>query len=128
MYKQFYGSERQLPYRKTLIVRSSPPRTFAGLLCFLALLLAGTGGYLMVDAFANPLRAGEAALLFAAFSLGLAVTLLYHLFAPIRGGRKRHSHSDDNHRLEFLGDSPDLIPQRVAVGANNPQARGIAGK
>jgi hypothetical protein len=128
MYKQFHGSERQLPYRKTLIVRGSPPRTFASLLCFLALLLACTGAYLIHDVFVHPLQAGEAALLFAAFSLGLAVTLVYHLFAPVPGGRKRHFHRSANHRLDFLAKPSVIIAQTVVPTPSVVQARGIAGK
>jgi hypothetical protein len=68
--------------RKPLAVRGAFVRTFGGLAGFLVVTFLCGGIYLLEDAFANPLDAGGAAVISAAFIITLAVMLLFFLIKP----------------------------------------------
>jgi predicted anti-sigma-YlaC factor YlaD len=57
-------------------------RTFGGLAGFLALFFLLFGLYLLGDAFENPLAAQPIGVLAAAFSITLAVIMLFYLLKP----------------------------------------------
>ena len=67
---------------KSLAVRGGLARTFGGLATFLVLTFLGSGIYILEDAFANPLAAEGAGLIFGAFIIALATILLYYLVRP----------------------------------------------
>jgi hypothetical protein len=73
---------------KSLAVRGGLVRTFGGLATFLVLTFLCSGIYILEDAFADPLAAQAAALIFGAFIIALATILLYYLVKP-RGGPRR---------------------------------------
>jgi hypothetical protein len=114
---------------KSLAVRAGLVRTFGGLATFLALTFLCSGIYTLQDAFAHPLAAQAPALIFGAFSIALAIILLYYLIKPgnkpkrIRPHPPRHDASRPE--PEFLGelsesarqddDGKDLVYQRVYV-------------
>jgi hypothetical protein len=68
--------------RKPLVVRGGLVRTFGSLAGFLAVTFLCGGLYILEDAFANPLDAGAAALVSAAFIITLAAMLLFYLIKP----------------------------------------------
>ena len=70
---------------KSLVVRGGLARTFGGLVGFLIVTLLSGGIYIIEDAFANPLEAGGAALISAAFIITLAAILLFYLIKPRKG-------------------------------------------
>src|ERR1700686_2833444 len=82
-----------LPVRpsKSLVVRGGLARTFGGLASFLVVTFLFGGVYPIQDAFANPLEAGGAALISAAFIIALAAILLFYLIKP----RKRPRTTSD---------------------------------
>jgi hypothetical protein len=67
---------------KPLVIRAGLARTFGGLAGFLALLFLLIGSYLLGDAFEYPLAAQPVGVLAAAFSITLAVILLFYLLKP----------------------------------------------
>jgi uncharacterized BrkB/YihY/UPF0761 family membrane protein len=67
---------------KPLVIRAGLARTFGGLAGFLALLFLLIGFYLLGDAFEYPLAAQPVGVLVAAFSITLAVILLFYLLKP----------------------------------------------
>jgi ABC-type branched-subunit amino acid transport system permease subunit len=67
---------------KPLVVRGGLARTFGSLAGFLAVTFLCGGLYILEDAFANPLDAGAAALVSAAFIITLAAMLLFYLIKP----------------------------------------------
>ncbi|HEV1994552.1 MAG TPA: hypothetical protein VGR03_09485 [Candidatus Acidoferrum sp.] len=83
---------------RSLVVRGGLVRTFGGLASFLVLIFLCGGLYILEDAFANPLDAGTAAVISAAFIITLAAMLLFFLIKP--GERPR----TEGHDLPF--DSP----------------------
>ena len=76
---------------KSLVVRGGLAHTFGGLAGFLIVTFLCGGIYIIEDAFANPLEAGGAALISAAFIITLAAILLFYLIKP----RKRLSTMND---------------------------------
>jgi hypothetical protein len=60
-------------------------RTFGGLATFLVVSFFCSGIYMLEDAFANPLAAQAAALIFGAFAIALATILLFFLIRPGNG-------------------------------------------
>jgi hypothetical protein len=77
---------------KSLVVRGGLPRTFGGLVCFLAGIFLCWGIYTLEEAFAHPVDAQAAALIAAAFAIALAILLLFYLFKP----RKKSKTADDS--------------------------------
>ena len=67
---------------KSLVVRGGFARTFGSLAGFLVVTFLCGGLYILEDAFANPLEAGGAALISAAFIITLAAILLFYLIKP----------------------------------------------
>lgn len=72
---------------KPLAVRAGLARTFGGLAGFLVVTFLCVGLYILEDAFANPLAAGTAAVIGAAFIIALAAMLLFYLIKPRNGPR-----------------------------------------
>ena len=68
--------------RRSLVVRGGLARTFGSLACFLSLTLLGMGGYILTDAFADPIAAQAGAVVGAAFIIALASIILFFLFKP----------------------------------------------
>lgn len=77
---------------KPLVVRGGLPRTFGGLVCFLAGMFLCLGIYILEDLFAHPVDAEAAALIAAAFAIALAILLLFYLFKPRHGSRTASHH------------------------------------
>jgi hypothetical protein len=67
---------------KPLVVRAGLGRTFGSLIGFAAALFLTCGIYILEDAFAHPLDAQAAGLIFAACVIALAALLLFYLFKP----------------------------------------------
>ena len=67
---------------KPLAVRAGLARTFGGLAGFVVVTFLCVGLYILEDAFANPLNAGAAAVICAAFIIALAAMLLFYLIKP----------------------------------------------
>jgi hypothetical protein len=67
---------------KSLAALGGLPRTFGGLVCFLAGIFLCWGIYILQDAFAHPVDAQAVALIAAAFAIALALLLLFYLFKP----------------------------------------------
>jgi hypothetical protein len=111
---------------RSLAVRGGLVRTFGGLATFLVLTFLCSGIYILEDAFADPLAAQAAALIFGAFSIALATILLYYLVKP-RGEPRRMGRERPHPEQEFVDveeialDAPqddarkDLVYQRVYV-------------
>lgn len=72
----------------SLVVRGGLARTFGGLAGFLAVTFLCGGIYTLEDAFANPLSAGDAAVIGAAFTITLAAMLLFFLIKPRKRTRR----------------------------------------
>jgi hypothetical protein len=67
---------------KSLVVRGGLVRTFGSLAGFLLVTFLCWGIYTLEDVFANPLSAGDAAVIGAAFVITLAAMLLFFLIKP----------------------------------------------
>jgi hypothetical protein len=80
---------------KSLVVRGGLARTFGSLASFLVVIFLCGGLYILEDVFANPLDAGAAAVIAAAFIITLAAMLLFFLIKP--GNRPR----TEGHDLTF---------------------------
>jgi hypothetical protein len=77
---------------KPLVVRAGLVRTFGSLAGFVVVTFLCGGLYILEDAFANPIEAGAAAIIGAAFIITLAAMLLFFLIKPsARSRTKRHS-------------------------------------
>ena len=72
---------------KSLAVRAGLVRTFGGLAGFVVVTFLCWGIYILSDAFANPLDAGGAAVISAAFIIALAAILLFFLIKPLKRSR-----------------------------------------
>ncbi len=82
---------------KPLVVRGGLVRTFGSLAGFLALIFLCGGLYILEDVFANPLEAGAAAVISAAFIITLAALLLFYLIKPRKRPRTpRHDRALDS--------------------------------
>jgi hypothetical protein len=73
---------------KSLVVRGGLVRTFGSLAGFLVVTFLCWGIYTLEDVFANPLSAGDAAVIGAAFIIALAAMLLFFLIKPGKRPRK----------------------------------------
>jgi len=78
---------------KSLVARGGLARTFGGLAGFVVITLLGAGSYILQEAFANPVHAGAAAVLFAAFVITLAIVLLFFLLKPPKRPRPANHES-----------------------------------
>ena len=67
---------------KPLVVRAGLGHTFGSLIGFAAALFLTCGIYILEDAFAHPLDAQAAGLIFAACVIALAALLLFYLLKP----------------------------------------------
>ena len=67
---------------RSLAVRGGLAHTFGSLAGFLVVSFLCWGIYILEDAFANPLDAGAAAIISAAFIIAVAVILLFYLIKP----------------------------------------------
>lgn len=67
---------------KPLVVRAGLGRTFGSLVAFLALVFLAGGIYILEDAFAHPMDAQAAGVIFAACVISLAALLLFYLLKP----------------------------------------------
>ena len=67
---------------KPLVVRGGIAHTFGGLASFLVVTLLCGGIYILEGALANPLDAGGAPVISAAFIIALAAMLLFYLIKP----------------------------------------------
>jgi hypothetical protein len=72
---------------KSLAVRAGLVRTFGSLAGFVVVTFLCCGLYILDDAIANPLNAGAAAVISAAFIIALAAMLLFFLIKPRRRSR-----------------------------------------
>jgi hypothetical protein len=114
---------------KSLAARGGLARTFGGLATFLVLTFLCSGIYILEDAFAHPLAAQAAALIFGAFIIALATILLFYLIKPAKQPRmtrqERPRHAAVLSEQEFLDEvsllarqddgRKDLVYQRVYV-------------
>lgn len=82
--------EPGVPDKNTLVARAGVARTFGGLGGFLAIMFLGAGVYLLQEALSDPLRAQAVGLIAGAFILALATILLYFIFSPRPGYRRRN--------------------------------------
>src|SRR5437899_3674970 len=73
---------------KSLVLRGGLVRTFGGLAGFIVVTFLCGGLYILEEAFANPLDAGAAAVITAAFIITLAAMLLFFLIHPGKRIRK----------------------------------------
>ncbi|SRR6266852_4403596 len=76
---------------KPLVVRGGLARTFGSLAGFVVVIFLCGGIYILEDAFSNPLDAGAAPVISAAFIIALAAMLLFFLIKP-RNRRRTTSH------------------------------------
>jgi hypothetical protein len=67
---------------RSLVVRGGLVRTFGSLAGFLVVSFLCWGIYILADAFANPINAGAAAVICAAFIIAVGVILLFFLLKP----------------------------------------------
>ena len=77
---------------KSLVFRGGLVRTFGSLAGFIVVTFLCVGLYILEEAFANPLQAGAAAVITAAFIITLAAMLLFFLLQP--GKRIRMANPD----------------------------------
>jgi hypothetical protein len=100
---------------KPLVVRGGLVRTFGGLAAFLVVTFLCCGVYILADAFANPLGAGDAALIASAFIITLAAMLLFFLLKPRKRLQKtshdRALHSAVSAALPFFDAPPGAVRQ-----------------
>jgi hypothetical protein len=78
----FVHHESEACRAKPLVVRAGLGRTFGSLIGFLAALFLACGIYILDDAFAHPLDAQGAGVIFAACVIALAALLLFYLLKP----------------------------------------------
>src|SRR5260370_14908045 len=96
---------------KSLVVRAGLARTFGGLAAFVVVTFLCGGIYILEDAFANPLDAGAAAVISAAFIITLAAMLLFYLVIP--GQRPRTA----SHGRAVASEAPAAPGFDPAIGA-----------
>jgi hypothetical protein len=84
---------------KSLVVRAGLARTFGSLTSFVAVTLLFAGIYVLADAFAHPMTAEAAALIFAAFAIAMASILLYYLPVPHSAIKRQHHRRRHTHLL-----------------------------
>jgi len=69
-------------WRRNLVTRSHPARTFAGLAVFAALLFLSCGIYLIAQPLIDPMAGHEVGVIAGAFTIALAAILLFYLVKP----------------------------------------------
>jgi hypothetical protein len=74
---------------RSLVVRAGLARTFGSLAGFLVVSFLCWGIYILADAFANPINAGAAAVIYAACIIAAGVILLFFLVRPTMRTRTR---------------------------------------
>ena len=72
---------------RSLVARGGLARTFGSLAGFIVVSFLFWGIYILADAFANPIDAGAAAVICAAFIIAVGAILLFYLLKP--GMRER---------------------------------------
>lgn len=77
---------------KPLVLRGGLARTFGSLACFLSAIFLSLGSYLLVDAFLHPLDAHTLGIVAAAFSITVAVILIFYLVKPHHDGGTGPAH------------------------------------
>jgi hypothetical protein len=93
---------------RSLAVRGGLAHTFGSLAGFLVVSFLCWGIYILEDAFANPLDAGAAAIISAAFIIAVGVILLFYLLKP--GMKPRDAPHVRTTRLAAAPDRPYYIP------------------
>jgi hypothetical protein len=96
-------------------------RTFGGLATFLVLTFLCSGIYILEDAFADPLAAQAAALIFGAFIIALATILLYYLVKP--RGEPRRGRRDRPHPGARLPKQEFVDVEEIALDTAQDDAR-----
>ena len=111
---------------KPLVVRGGLARTFGGLAGFVVVIFLCGGIYILEDAFSNPIEAGAAPVISAAFIIALAAMLLFFLVKP----RKRPRTTSHQHCLDSAApaarpsvDPVDRAEQQGNVRNNLPYQR-----
>ncbi len=77
---------------KSLVLRGGLVRTFGGLAGFVVVTFLCGGLYILEETFANPLDAGAAAVITAAFIITLGAMLLFFLIKPQKRSRTMRLH------------------------------------
>lgn len=67
---------------RSLVARGGLARTFGSLAGFIVVSFLFWGIYILADAFANPIDAGSAAVICAAFIIAVGAILLFYLLKP----------------------------------------------
>ncbi len=93
---------------RSLAVRGGLAHTFGSLAGFLVVSFLCWGIYILEDAFANPLDAGAAAIISAAFIIAVGVILLFYLLKP--GMKPRAAPHVRATHLAAAPDRPYYIP------------------
>jgi hypothetical protein len=104
---------------KSLAVRAGLTRTFGSLAGFVVVTLLCWGLYILDDAFANPLDAGAAAVISAAFIITLAAMLLFFLIKPQRGCRTASS----DHTLDAVSLPVRPVSKPIARATQQDNSR-----
>ncbi len=102
---------------KSLVLRGSLVRTFGGLAGFIVVIFLCGGLYILEEVFANPLDAGAAAVITAAFIITLAAMLLFFLIHP--GKRIRTASPDCSADSATAAVKPVCKPVAGAVRQDN---------
>ena len=106
--------------RRPLVVRGGLARTFGSLAGFLVLSFLCWGSYILADAFADPINAGAAAVISAAFSIALGAVLLFHLIRPGRGLRAAaRAHEQERDPDSVINALPTFLPATGAARQDN---------
>ena len=93
---------------RSLAVRGGLAHTFGSLAGFLVVSFLCWGIYILEDAFANPLEAGAAAIISAAFIIAVGVILLFYLLKP--GMKPRAAPRVRATHLAAAPDRPYYVP------------------
>lgn len=81
----------------SLAVRGGLARTFGGLAGFLVVSFLCCGIYILADAFANPINAGAAAVICAAFVIAMGAILLFYLLKQgVQARTAAHVHTAES--------------------------------
>jgi hypothetical protein len=102
---------------KSLVARGGLARTFGGLAGFIVVTFFCGGLYILEDAFANPLNAGAAAVISAAFIIALAAMMLFFLVKPRT--RPRTTSLDHALRSESSAVRPHFDPGTATARQQN---------
>ena len=100
-------------HSESLVVRAGLGRTFGSLVGFLAFVLLAGGLYILEDAFAHPMEAQAAGVIFAACVIALATLLLFYLFKPRKGPEAAGLQSSSEPALPVTESIPRVSSLRV---------------